>query len=63
MFLWLDQSEATFNALKESVTCALFLILPNPVGDFMVCTNASLKGMGVMLTSDGRVIAYESKNK
>ena len=35
--------------------------MPNPIGDFMVCMDASLEGVGAVLTQDGHVIAYESK--
>ena len=35
--------------------------MPNPIGDFMVCTYASLEGVGAVLMQDGRVIAYESR--
>ena len=48
-FVWSDQCETTFNALKECLTCAPVLAVPNPVGDFMICTNASLEGMGAVL--------------
>ena len=37
------------------------LIMPNPIGDFMVCIDALLEGVGVVLMQDGRVIAYESR--
>ena len=35
--------------------------MPNPIGDFMVCTNVSLEGVGAMLMQYGCVIAYESR--
>ena len=35
--------------------------MPNLVGDFVVCTDALLEGMGVALMQDGQVIAYESR--
>ena len=43
------------------MTGALVLVVPNLVGDFMVCINSLLEGMGAMLIQDGRVIAYESR--
>ena len=43
------------------MTSAPILAVPNPVGDFMVCTDASLEGVGVVLMHDGRVIAFESR--
>ena len=35
--------------------------MPNHVGDFMVCTDASLEVVSVVLMQDGRIIAYESR--
>ena len=35
--------------------------MPKPIGDFMVCIDASLEGMGAVLMQDGQVIAYESR--
>ena len=60
-FVWSDQCEIAFNALKERLTSAPILAVPNPVGDFMVCTDASLEGVGAVLMQDGRVIAFESR--
>ncbi|XP_059073334.1 uncharacterized protein LOC131874109 [Cryptomeria japonica] len=59
-FVWSKKCEATFQTLKEHLTSAPILAVPNPVGDFVVCTNASLKGLGIVLKKDGRVIAHES---
>ena len=35
--------------------------MPNSLGSFMVCTDASLEGVGAVLIQDGHVIAYESR--
>ena len=43
------------------MTNASVLTMPNPIGDFVVCIDASLEGVGVVLMQDGRVIAYESR--
>ncbi|XP_059073629.1 uncharacterized protein LOC131874326 [Cryptomeria japonica] len=45
--------------LKEYLTSAPILAVPNPLGNFVVCTNASLEGLGVFFMQDGCVIAYE----
>ena len=60
-YVWLDQCEVKFNSLKEYLTSALVLAVPNPIGDFMVCMDASLEGVGLVLMHDGHVIAYESR--
>lgn len=37
------------------------LVVPNPIGNLMVCTYVSLEGLGGVLMQDGHVIAYESR--
>ena len=37
------------------------LAVPDPCKEFVVCTDASLDGLGEVLMHDGRVIAYESR--
>lgn len=62
--MWSDQCETTFQILKEHLTNAPILVVSDPLGDFVVCTDASLEGLGAFLVQDGRVIAYElCKNK
>ena len=60
-YVWLDQRETTFNMLKEHLTSVPVLAVPNLVGDFVVCTDASLEGVDMVLMQDGHVIAYESR--
>ena len=43
------------------MTSALVLVVPNLVGDFMVCTNALLEGVGAVLMQASCIIAYESR--
>ena len=43
------------------MTNALVLVVPNPIGDFMVCTDALLEGVSVVLMQDGCVIVYNSR--
>ena len=50
-----------FISPKECLTSALVLAVPSHVGDFMVCANALLEGVGVVLMQDGRGIVYESR--
>ena len=35
--------------------------MPDPSKEFVVCIDASVDGLGVVLMQDGRVIAYESR--
>lgn len=50
-----------FEALKEKLTSVLVLVVPNPIGNVMVCTDASLEAVGAVLMQDGCVITYESR--
>ena len=59
--MWIEKCEEAFQKLKELLTSALILVVPDPEGDFMVCTDASLEGIGAVLMQNGRVIAYESR--
>ena len=60
-YVWSDQCEVAFNALKECLTSAPVLVVPNPVSDFMVCIDASLEGVAAVLMQDGQMITYESR--
>lgn len=60
-FVWSEQCEATFRTLKELIFSAPILAVPDPSRDFMVCTDASLEGIGAMLMRNGCVVAYESR--
>lgn len=42
------------------MTSASILAVPDPEGDFMVCTDTSLERIGVVLMQNGWVIVYES---
>ena len=52
-YVWSNQCETTFKTLKECLTSALVLAMPNPIGDFMVYIAASLEGVGAVLMQDG----------
>ncbi|XP_059067638.1 uncharacterized mitochondrial protein AtMg00860-like [Cryptomeria japonica] len=59
-FVWIEQCEREFRILKERLTNAPILAVPDPLENFVVCTD-SLEGLGAALMQDGRVIAYESR--
>ncbi|XP_049362571.1 uncharacterized protein LOC125827300 [Solanum verrucosum] len=60
-FQWSTESESTFNALKTAWSSTLVLALPDYTQEFIVETNASYGGIGVVLLQKGRHIAYFSK--
>ena len=60
-FEWTPQCDEAFKKLKEALTSAPVLIIPDPNGSFEVWTDASLEGFGGILTQDGKVVAYESR--
>ncbi|KAL0332800.1 UNVERIFIED_CONTAM: Retrovirus-related Pol polyprotein from transposon [Sesamum calycinum] len=60
-FNWNLEAETTFNHLKEVMTRALVLALPNFSKLFIVETDACGKRIGAVLMQEGRPIAYLSK--
>ena len=59
-FEWSDQCEASFQELKNRVTSAPVLALPDDSGEYVVFSDASRLGLGCVLMQHGRVIAYAS---
>ena len=49
-FIWTRQCEEAFSKLKEFLTCAPVLALPDWSKPFIVDTDASDTGIGVMLS-------------
>ncbi|KAF8086993.1 hypothetical protein N665_0605s0001 [Sinapis alba] len=60
-FVWSDECEKCFSALKEMLTNAPILVLPEADQPYMVYTDASITGLGCVLTQHGKVIAYASR--
>ncbi|XP_075475885.1 uncharacterized protein LOC142514631 [Primulina tabacum] len=56
-FVWTAECESSFRTLKEKLTTSPVLALPSGSGGFVVCTDASLNGLGCVLMQNGRVIA------
>ena len=60
-FEWLDACENSFQILKEKLTTAPVLTLPNGEDKFTVYYDASRVGLGYVLMQNGRVVAYASR--
>jgi hypothetical protein len=60
-FIWTEKCSEAFQILKDKLTSAPILAVPDPAENFVVCTDASLEGIGAVLMQEGRVIAYESR--
>ncbi|XP_057535375.1 uncharacterized protein LOC130813557 [Amaranthus tricolor] len=60
-FEWTDECEQAFMTLKERLTTAPVLTLPDPKLDYTVYSDASKKGLGCVLMQDRKVIAYASR--
>jgi hypothetical protein len=61
-FNWSQKCQDSFNKLKELLTSAPILKVADPDKDFTVCIDASKEGLGGVLTQEGHVICYESRN-
>ncbi|XP_042051304.1 uncharacterized protein LOC121796544, partial [Salvia splendens] len=59
--IWTPECEASFQLLKEKLTTAPILAVPEPETDYAVYTDASKVGLGCVLMQKGKVIAYASR--
>ena len=65
-FCWTAQCQSTFEKIKELLTGTTVLVFPNFDREFLLETDASIKGLGAVLAQqqdDSRVrpIAYASR--
>ncbi|XP_056860103.1 uncharacterized protein LOC130508557, partial [Raphanus sativus] len=60
-FIWSEACEKSFEALKNMLTSAPVLVLPEEDQPYVVYTDASITGLGCVLTQNGKVIAYASR--
>lgn len=52
-FVWTSEAQESFEALKEALATVLVLALPDFSMPFVIDTDASEKGIGVVLQQDG----------
>lgn len=60
-YCWTAQTEDAFTNLKQAMTSAPVLVLPNFQQPFTLETDASGIGVGAVLSQNGHPIAYFSK--
>lgn len=58
---WSPDCEASFQMLKDRLTSAPVLVLPDIHKRFDIYCDASRLGLGCVLMQEGRVVAYESR--
>lgn len=54
-FAWTDRCEANFQELKQKLTSAPMLVIPDTSKPFEVFCDASYQGLGYVLMQEGRV--------
>ena len=60
-FIWDEACEMSFKRLKECLTTAPILTLPEGVEGFVIYTDASNQGYGAVLMQNDKVVAYASR--
>ncbi|XP_050919253.1 uncharacterized protein LOC127136776 [Lathyrus oleraceus] len=60
-FKWDSKCEKSFMSLKEKLTTAPVLVIPDPSKSYEVFYDASKTGLGGVLMQNGQVVAYASR--
>ena len=59
-YIWDDNCERAFQKLKERLTTALILTIPESGVPFVIYSDASHQGLDCVLMQNGKVVAYAS---
>jgi hypothetical protein len=57
---WTAKCESSFQELKQRLTAALVLVMPDMEKQFLIYCDASGQGLGCGLMQDGHVVAHAS---
>ncbi|XP_061358086.1 uncharacterized mitochondrial protein AtMg00860-like [Gastrolobium bilobum] len=60
-FVWTQECEYYFQDLKNKLTSAPILTMPDPLGKIEVYSDAFRKGLGCALLQEGKLVAYASR--
>jgi hypothetical protein len=60
-FKWTPACQQSFEMLKQKLTTAPVLVLPDVHKPFSVYCDASYTGLGCVLMQEGKVVAYSSR--
>ena len=60
-FVWFEECQRSMDELKRRLIIALVLTLSDDHSDFVIYSDASLRGLGCILMQNRRVISYLSR--
>ena len=60
-FEWTEQCEKSFQELKEKLTCIPVLTIAKGTDEFVIYSDASKMGLGMVLMHHDKVVAYASR--